>query len=62
MEAAEQMYKSAQLEGDARKEKATEIVYACIAAAGIEISDVDKVIVGGMIEAAVKGLEKTNIE
>lgn len=56
------MYKSSQLEGDARKEKATEIVYACIAAAGIEIGDVDKVIVDGMIEAAVKGLEKTNIE
>lgn len=59
MEAAEQMYKSAQLEGDARKEKATEIVYACLEAAGINVSETDEVIVDGMIEAAVKGLEKT---
>ena len=59
VDAAEQMYKSSQLEADERKQKATEIVYACLEAAGIDISDADAVIVDGMIEAAVKGLEKT---
>lgn len=59
VDAAEQMYKSSQLEGDERKQKATEIVYACLEAAGINASETDKIIVDGMIEAAVKGLEKT---
>lgn len=59
VDAAEQMYKSSQLEGDERKQKATEIVYACLEVAGINVSETDEVIVDGMIEAAVKGLEKT---
>ncbi len=61
-EAAEQLYKTSQIEADKRKEAATALVYEFIAAAGIEADDDMKKIVDGAIEAAVYALPKTHPE
>lgn len=61
--AAEQLYKTSMIEAGQRKEEATRLVYEFIAAAGVEIDDIDmKKIVDGAIEAAVFALPKTNGE
>ena len=62
VDAAEQMYKAQLLQGEDRKEAAIEIVYACLETAGIELTDANKTIVNGAIEAAVKALEKTHVD
>jgi len=57
--AAEQLYKTRQIEADERKQAAAELVYEFIALAGMEVTpDVEKV-VGGCIEAAVWALPKS---
>ena len=58
-EAAEQLYKTSQIEAAQRKEEATKLVYEFIEAAGIEADDNVKKIVDGAIEAAVFALPKT---
>ena len=62
VDTAEQMYKAQLLQGEDRKEAAIEIVYACLETAGIELTDANKTIVNGAIEAAVKALEKTHVD
>lgn len=59
-EAAEQLYKTSQIEAGKRKEEATRLVYEFIAAAGIELDEDMKTIVDGAIEAAVFALPKTH--
>lgn len=59
-EAAEQLYKTSQIEAGKRKEEATRLVYEFIAAAGIEIDEDMKTIIDGAIEAAVFALPKTH--
>lgn len=61
-EAAEQLYKTSQIEAGKRKEEATRLVYEFIAAAGIEIDEDMKTIIDGAIEAAVFALPKTHAE
>lgn len=61
-EAAEQLYKTSQIEAAQRKEEATKLVYEFIAAAGIEADDDMKRIVDGAIEAAVFALPKTGAD
>lgn len=61
-EAAEQLYKTSQIEAGKRKEEATRLVYEFIAAAGIEIDEDIKTIIDGAIEAAVFALPKTHAE
>ena len=56
------MYKANLLESIERKQAATDIVYACMEAVGIELNDTNKMIAQGAIEAAVFGLEKTHEE
>lgn len=62
VEAAEQLYKTSNIESEQRKEKATEIVYQYIEAAGVEMTDDMRKIIDGSIEAAVFALPKTNKE
>lgn len=59
-EAAEQLYKTSQIEAGKRKEEATRLVYEFIAAAGVEIDEDMKTIIDGAIEAAVFALPKTH--
>lgn len=59
-EAAEQLYKTSQIEAGKRKEEATRLVYEFIAAAGIELDEDMKTIIDGAIEAAVFALPKTH--
>ena len=59
VKAAEQLYKSQQIEAKDRKDTATQLVYSFITAAGMEITDDLKSIVSGCIEAAVLFLPKT---
>ncbi len=61
-EAAEQLYKTSQIEAGKRKEEATRLVYEFIAAAGIELDEDMKTIIDGAIEAAVFALPKTHAE
>lgn len=61
-EAAEQLYKTSQIEAGKRKEAATRLVYEFIAAAGIELDEDMKTIIDGAIEAAVFALPKTHAE
>ena len=58
---AEQLYKVSTIEADQRKESATELVYSCLAEAGIEVNDNIRKIVDGAIEAAVQALPKTHV-
>ncbi len=60
--AAEQMYKASQINADERNATATQLVYDCLAAAGIEITPEIEKIISGMIEAAVLVLPKTGVE
>lgn len=60
VEAAEQMYKASQIEKEQRKITATNMVYDCLALAGIERTEQIDSIVSGMIEAAVLALPATN--
>lgn len=60
VEAAEQMYKSSQLEGEERKQKATEMTYKLLEAAGIKVDEEKKAIVDGAIESSVYALKKTH--
>lgn len=57
---AEQMYKASQITEDKRKEEATTLVYAFLAAAGITVTDELKPVIDGSIEAAVFALPKTH--
>lgn len=59
-QAAEQLYKTSQIAAGERKAEATKLVYACIEAAGVELTDDLKRIADGMIEAAVFALPKTH--
>lgn len=58
--AAEQLYLTSQLEGEDRKKRATELVYAGLGLSGVEINDELKMVVDGAIEAAVYALPKTH--
>ncbi len=58
--AAEQLYKTSKIAAEDRKKAATEIVYDCLAVAGIETTDDVSKIVEGLIEAAVYALPKTH--
>lgn len=58
--AAEQLYKAHQVDGNGRKAKATELVYAYLDAAGIKVTDDLRPIVDGAIEAMVFSLPKTH--
>lgn len=60
VDSAEQMYKASQITGDKRKEEATNLVYAFLKAAGIEVTDELKPVVDGAIEASVYALPKTH--
>lgn len=60
VQAAEQLYKTSQIEGDARKAEATALVYKFLQTAGVELDDEMKAIVDGAIEAAVYALPKTH--
>ena len=61
-DAAEQMFKAQQIQDAERKETAIGIVNTCLSIAGIErTADIDKA-VDSMIEAAVLGLPKTNLQ
>lgn len=59
-EAAEQLYKTSQIEAAQRKQAATDIVYDCLRIADIDVTDDVRKIVNGCIEAAVYALPKTN--
>ena len=59
-EAAEQMYKAAQIKSEERNPTAINLVYDCLSIAGIEPTDEIKKVVVGMIEAGVYVLPKTN--
>lgn len=58
--AAEQLYKTSQIEADGRKQAATELVYEFIALTNEDITEDVKKVVNGCIEAAVWALPKTN--
>lgn len=57
---AEQMYKASQIPGEQRKVEATNLVYAFLKAAGIEVTPELKPVVDGAIEASVYALPKTH--
>ena len=59
-EAAEQLYKTSQIEEGRRKEEATRLVYEFIEAAGVQVDDNMRKIIDGAIEAAVFALPKTH--
>lgn len=62
VEAAEQLYKTSQIDADKRKDEATKLVYQYLEAAGIEADDTIMKIVEGSIEAAVFALPQTHDE
>lgn len=57
---AEQMYKASQIPEEQRKVEATNLVYAFLKAAGIEVTPELKPVVDGAIEASVYALPKTH--
>ena len=58
VEAAEQLYMAHQLDGEERKQAATELVYEMLKVANVDLSPKIKKIVNGCIEAAVFALPK----
>ena len=61
-EAAEQMYKASKIEKEERNDAAKNLVYDCLAEAGIDRTEQIEQIVSGMIEAAVLTLPKTHTQ
>jgi len=59
--AAEQLYKTHQLDGDERKAAAANLVHQFAAAAGIEVTDPLAQVIDGSIEAAVLWMPKTGM-
>lgn len=60
VQAAEQMYLASQIEGNKRKEAATQIVLDALGYIGIKVDDKIKSVINGCIEAAVFLLPKTS--
>ena len=60
VDSAEQLYKSSQIPENQRKKEATQLVYVCLAAAGVTVTEDMKKIIDGAIEAAVFALPKTH--
>ena len=60
VDSAEQLYKTSQIPEDQRKAEATQLVYICLQAAGVDVTEDMKKIIDGAIEAAVYALPKTH--
>ena len=60
VDSAEQLYKTSQIPENQRKAEATQLVYICLQAAGVDVTEDMKKIVDGAIEAAVYALPKTH--
>lgn len=60
VDSAEQLYKTSQIPENQRKAEATQLVYICLQAAGVDVTEDMKRIVDGAIEAAVYALPKTH--
>lgn len=60
VDSAEQLYLTSQIPEDQRKTEATQLVYVCLAAAGVTVTDDMRKIIDGAIEAAVYALPKTH--
>lgn len=61
-DSAEQLYKTSQIPEEQRKAEATQLVYICLQAAGVDVTEDMKRIIDGAIEAAVYALPKTHEE
>lgn len=57
---AEQLYLTSQIPEEQRKAEATKLVYICLQAAGVDVTEDMKKIIDGAIEAAVYALPKTH--
>ena len=62
VDSAEQLYKTSQIPEEQRKAEATQLVYICLQAAGVDVTEDMKRIIDGAIEAAVYALPKTHEE
>lgn len=60
VDSAEQLYKTSQIPEEQRKAEATQLVYICLQAAGVDVTEDMKKIIDGAIEAAVYALPKTH--
>lgn len=60
VDSAEQLYKTSQIPENQRKAEATQLVYICLQAAGVDVTEDMKKIIDGAIEAAVYALPKTH--
>ena len=58
--AAEQLYKTQQLDGDKRKTEAAKLVHQFATAAGVEVTNPLTQVIDGAIEAAVYALPRTD--
>lgn len=54
------MYKTSQIPEEQRKAEATHLVYICLQAAGVDVTEDMKKIIDGAIEAAVYALPKSH--
>ena len=60
VDSAEQLYLTSQIPENQRKKEATQLVYVCLAAGGVTVTEDMKKIIDGAIEAAVYALPKTH--
>lgn len=60
VDSAEQLYLTSQIPENQRKKEATQLVYVCLAAAGVTVTEDMEKIIDGAIEAAVFALPKTH--
>lgn len=60
VDSAEQLYKTSQIPEEQRKTEATQLVYTCLKASGVDVTEDMKKIIDGAIEAAVYALPKTH--